>query len=80
MMAILGSPIMLALVCLFTYYAMGAYEARFEGGNQGILWAGLSALVSLLVLSVGKGDWSWLLLAQIGLYLGIAVFRAVREP
>ncbi len=79
-MAILGSPIALALVCLFTYYALGAYEARFEGDNHGILWAGLSAFVSLLVLSVFKAGWSWLVLAQIGLYLGIAVFRAAREP
>lgn len=70
---------MLVLVCICTYYAMGAYEARLQGDNHGVLWAGLSAVVSLLVLSVFKGGWWWLLFGQLGLYVGIALFRAVHE-
>lgn len=76
----MGSPILLALICVVTFYAAGDYEARLSGTNNGPLWAILSALVSALVLISLNGSWSWLLVAQVALFIGIGVFRAWRSP
>lgn len=73
------SPILLAVVCAYTYYVLGAYEAQQGGNHNGLLWVFLSLLVSLVVLGLFKGGWGVLLIAQAGLFVGIAVFRAVRE-
>ena len=71
---------MLALVCAYTYYVLGAYEAQQEGGrNHGILWAALSLGVSFVVAHLFKTGWGLLLIAQVGLFLGIAIFRALRH-
>lgn len=78
-MDFLKSPILLALVCAYTYYVLGAYEAQQGGSNNGLLWATLSTGVSLLVTGLFKAGWSVLLVAQIGLFLGITIFRALRE-
>lgn len=74
------SPILLAVVCAYTYYVLGAYEAQQGSNHNGLLWAVLSLLVSLAVLGLFKGGWGVLLMAQTALFIGIAVFRAMREP
>lgn len=79
-MDFLNSPILLAIVSAYTYYVLGAYEAQQGGRHHGILWSALSLGVSLVVAYLFKGGWSVLLVAQIGLFLGIAVFRAMRQP
>jgi hypothetical protein len=76
----LGNEWVLALVCVVTFYGAGAHEGRFGGHNHGTLWAALSILVSALVVLVCKGTWTYLLLAQAGLLVGIAVFRVLRDP
>jgi hypothetical protein len=73
------SPILLAFICAYTYYVLGAYEAQQGGKHHGILWAALSLLVSLVIVHLLKAGWGALLIAQAALFLGIAVFRAVRE-
>jgi len=40
----------------------------------------MSALLSALVLVVFKTPWFVLLLCQIGLFLGIGVYRDLRDP
>jgi hypothetical protein len=66
--------VFLIVFAVFFYRA-----AAFEDGPA-LLWAALSVLISLLI-------WQWLrwgllamLLGQVGLFVGIGVFRAVRKP
>jgi uncharacterized membrane protein YoaK (UPF0700 family) len=76
---VLDSPILLAIVCAATYFAAGAHEARTSGSHPGPPWALASMLVSALVLwALGLG-WRALLAAQVVLFLGISVVRALRE-
>jgi|GEM_PF-557214 len=75
----LKSPILLMLVCAYTYYVLGAYEAEQGGNHRGVLWAALSLAVSLIVGYLFKGGWGVIVIAQVGLFLGIAIVRALRE-
>jgi hypothetical protein len=75
----LSTPIMLAVVCAYTYYVLGAYEAEQGGNHHGMLWAGLSLGVSFVVAYLFKGGWGVLLFAQVALFFGIAAFRAMRK-
>ena len=78
-MGMLGSPVLLALVCAMTFLAAGAHEARQSGSNPGPLWALASMLVSALMLwALGLG-WGALLVAQVGLFFAIGLVRALRE-
>ena len=79
-MDFLRSPILLILVCAYTYYVLGAYEAEQGGNNHGVLWAALSLAVSFVVAYLFKAGWGVQLIAQIGLFFGIAVVRALRKP
>jgi uncharacterized membrane protein YoaK (UPF0700 family) len=77
---IMGTPILLAFICIVTFYAAGEHEARLNGSNYGMLWAILSALISAFVLIVLDGSWSWLLASQVALFIGIGIVRATRKP
>lgn len=79
-MGLLGSPILLALVCAATFLAAGAHEARSSGSNPGPLWALASVAVSGLVVWLLGLGWVALLVAQVALFLGIGLLRAMREP
>jgi hypothetical protein len=79
-MDLLRAPILLALVCAFTYYLAGAHEARSTGSNPGPAWALASVVVSALVLVGLRAGWTGVLVAQVVLFLGIGVVRALREP
>jgi len=76
----LKSPILLAIVCAYTYYVLGAHEAEQGERHRGMLWAALSAAVSFVAAYLFQWGWGALLAAQVMLFLGIAVFRAIREP
>lgn len=78
-MDFLKSPVLLVLVCAYIYYVLGAYEAEQGGSNHGVLWAALSLAVSFVVAYLFKGGWGMVLITQIGLFLGIAVVRALRQ-
>ena len=75
----LGSEWVLAMVCVLTFYGAGRHEARFGVHDHALAWAILSIATSALVVLVFKGGWSWLLAAQVGLFLGIGVVRAWRR-
>jgi hypothetical protein len=80
-MDLLQSPYLLAAVCAFFFWGADAHEARSGGENHGALWAVLSILAStLMILGFHAATMGWLLLAQGGLFLGIGLFRAWREP
>ena len=78
-MELLGSPFLLAAVCAYTYYALGTHDSPQNGRGIGLLWAILSLVVSLFVCYVCGRGWTWILLSQVMLYFGIALFRAVRQ-
>jgi uncharacterized membrane protein len=52
--------------------------AEFENESS-LLWSGLSVLVSALALFLFHTGWLGILLGQIGLLIGIGVFRVVRK-
>jgi hypothetical protein len=64
---------------MIAFFNAGEWEARDGGPNHRVLWGTLSLLISVLVLFVA--GWSWLpwLLAQIGLFVGIAAVRVMLE-
>ena len=53
--------------------------AEFENESS-LLWSGLSVLVSALVVFLFHAGWLGILLGQIGLLIGIGVFRMFRNP
>jgi len=53
--------------------------AEFENESS-LLWSGLSVLVSALVVFLFHAGWLGILLGQIGLFIGIGVFRMLRKP
>lgn len=70
----------IAFVCAFTFFGMGRVEARDTAADHGVLWAGLSIAISVLLIQVWGAGWIAVLLGQVGLFLGITVFRALRDP
>jgi hypothetical protein len=71
--------ILLFFLGMIGFYGAANREARDGGKHHGILWAGLSALVSGVKYAViGLGWQSWLL-AQAGLFVGIAAARVWLE-
>ena len=73
----LSIELMLALVCAVTFFRAGRFESDGEAYDYSFLWALMSALLSALVLVVFKAAW---LVRQVGLFLGIGVYRALRDP
>ena len=70
----------LAFVCAITYFNMGKFEAQHRGGKSpGMLWAGMSIALSALVIQLFAAGWLLVLLTQVGLFVGITVFRMMRE-
>lgn len=64
---------------LMVMFAIFFYRAGEFDDSPGLLWAALSVLISLLV-------WQWLrcgllamILGQIGLFVGIGIFRVIRK-
>jgi hypothetical protein len=78
-LSVLGNDWILALVCVLAFFGAGRHEARFGGHDRAALWAALSIGLSALVVLVLHGTWGWLLAAQVALFIGIGVFRALRE-
>ena len=76
----MGNELVLALVCVITFYGAGQLDSRGEAHDYSILWALLSVLLSALVLIALKGSWAVLLLSQVGLFIGIGIFRFLRDP
>lgn len=69
-----------AFVCMVAFFRAGRLDSTGEAHDYAFPWALMSVLVSALVLVGLKGSWFVLMLCQIGLFLGIGVYRALRDP
>ena len=76
----LSLEVALALVCAVTFFRAGRFESAGEAHDYSALWALMSALLSALVILGLKGSWVALAVAQIGLFFGIGIYRAIRDP
>jgi hypothetical protein len=63
-----------AVVCAVFFYRAGEFEDA-----PGLLWAALSVLISVLALRWLRLGLLGLLLAQVGLFVGIAAYRVIRK-
>lgn len=69
-----------AMVCAVTFFRAGRFESVGEAHDYGFIWALMSVSLSALVLLAFKASWIVLLLCQVGLFIGIGVVRALRDP
>lgn len=76
----LSIELLLALACAITFFRAGSFESVGAARDYSFPWALMSALISALVLLWLEGSWVFLLIAQIGLFLGIGIYRAIRDP
>jgi hypothetical protein len=65
----------LLVVCAGFFYRAGEFERR-----SGLTWAGLSILISLAMWILLRGGFFSVLFGQVGLYIGITLYRYWREP
>ena len=72
------TQIALCIVGIAFFFAAGRLEAQAGAADHSILWSALSLLVSVAVLALGGGWVAWLV-AQLGLFVGIAAVRAALE-
>ncbi|HVF35500.1 MAG TPA: hypothetical protein VND91_09285 [Candidatus Saccharimonadia bacterium] len=72
------TQVALCIVGVALFFNAGKLEARSGAADHSILWSALSLLVSVAVLVLGAGWLAWLI-AQLGLFLGIAIVRAALE-
>lgn len=75
-MGAIGIELLLAQVCAVAFFRAGRIESDGAACDYRFLWA----LMSALVLGVFKVAWLVLLLSQVGLFLGIGVYPALRDP
>ena len=71
---------LITIVSAIMFFGMGQYEARDGSRSNGLLWACLSLAMSWLVLSVLHGGATLQVLGQVAVFVGIGIFRAVRDP
>jgi hypothetical protein len=69
----------IAFVCGFVFYGMGKEEQKLGEPDRGMIWAGLSAAASGAVIALAHGGWLSVLGAQLLLFIGIGVYRAIVE-
>ena len=69
----------LTLAGMIGFFNAAEFEAREGAPNHRVLWGALSLLISVLVLFVGGFGWLPWLLAQTGLFVGIAAVRVWLE-
>ena len=70
----------LGFVFAYCYYMGGAMESKQSGGrNPGLFWALLSILVTAGVIQGLGGGVFLVILGQVLLFVGIAVWRATFE-
>lgn len=72
------TQIALCIVGIAFFFNAGKMEAQAGAADHSILWSALSLLVSVAAIALGGGWLAWLI-AQIALFLGIAVVRAALE-
>jgi uncharacterized membrane protein YGL010W len=64
----------LLLACAIFYYRAGEFE-----GSSGLAWAALSILISVLIWRLLDGGFLAVLLGQVGLFVGITLYRSWKK-
>jgi hypothetical protein len=64
----------LLLACAVFYYRAGEFE-----GSSGITWAALSVLISVTIWRWLHGGFIAVLLGQVGLFVGITLYRSRKK-
>lgn len=72
--------VVLAIVCAVTFFRAGRFESDGEAYDYSFIWSLMSVLLSAFVLVLLEASWGVLLLCQVGLFFGIGVFHALRDP
>jgi len=57
------------------FYRAGEFE-----GSSGLLWALLSVLISVAIWQWLHGGILFVLLGQVGLFVGITLYRTLKKP
>ncbi len=70
--------IALCIVGIALFANAGKLEAQGGAADHSVLWGALSLLVSVVVFALG-GRWVAWLIAQIVLFVGIAIVRVVLD-
>jgi len=65
----------LIIACAILFYRAGEFD-----GSSGILWTVLSIAISVVVWRFFGWGMFGVLIAQIGLFVGITLFRMLRKP
>jgi hypothetical protein len=66
-------------ILLIVVFAIFFYRAAEFENESGLLWCGLSVLVSVVALFFFHWGWLGCLLGQAGLFVGIGIFRVMRK-
>ena len=72
-LTILITILIIAAFAVFYYRA-----AEFENEST-LIWCGLSLTISMVMLFWLHAGWLWIILGQIGLYVGITLVRVLRK-
>jgi hypothetical protein len=67
-------------ILLIVVFAVFFHRAAEFENKSGLLWSGLSILVSVVTLFFFHWGWPGALLGQAGLFVGIGIFRMMRKP
>ena len=67
-------------ILLIVVFAVFFYRAAEFENKSGLLWSGLSILISVLTLFVFSWGLFGTLLGQAGLFVGIDIFRMMQKP
>jgi len=60
-------------------FAAFFYRAAEIENESGLLWGGLSLVISVALMFFLRWDWLGILLGQVALFVGITLFRMTRK-
>ena len=66
-------------ILLVVVFAVFFHRAAEFENESGLLWSSLSVLVSVVVLFFLHWGWLGTILGQVGLFVGIGIFRVMRK-
>jgi hypothetical protein len=67
-------------ILMIVMFAVFFYRAAEMENESGLLWCGLSLVVSLATLFLFHCGWLGIVLGQAGLFVGITIFRMTQKP
>jgi hypothetical protein len=66
-------------ILLVVVFAIFFHRAADFENESSLIWCGLSVSISLLTLFIFGWGWLGCLLGQVGLFVGIGIFRMMRK-